>query len=35
MKNDRLIKESLDRQRKWEISLKEYLSNQYFKNLFK
>ena len=35
MKNDRLIKENLDRQRKWEISLKEYLSNPYFKNLFK
>ena len=35
MKNDRLIKENLDRQRKWEISLKEYLINPYFKNLFK
>jgi dTDP-4-dehydrorhamnose reductase len=34
MKNDRLIKENLDRQRKWEISLQEYLSNPYFKNLF-
>jgi len=35
MENKRLKIENLDRQRKWENSLKEYLSNKYFKNLLK
>ena len=34
MSNSRLKQENLDRQRDWEISLKEYLKKPYFKNLF-
>ena len=35
MNNNKLIKEKLDRQRKWEVSLEEYLDSPYFRNLFK
>ena len=35
MKNERLLKENLDRQRNWVISLKDYLSNPYFAKIFK
>jgi len=35
MNNKKLIKEKLDRQRKWEASLEEYLNKPYFRNLFK
>jgi dTDP-4-dehydrorhamnose reductase len=34
MSNSRLKQENLDRQRDWEISLKEYLKKPYFNNLF-
>ena len=34
IENKRLKKEGLDCQRRWEDSLKEYLSHQFFKNLF-
>ena len=35
MENKRLIEENLNRQRGWQISLKEYISSNYFKNLYK
>ena len=35
MNNKRLIKEGLNRQRNWKLSLKEYLSQRYFKDLYK
>ena len=35
IENEKLLKENLDFQRKWQDSLKEYLSNQYFQNMFK
>ena len=35
MNNKRLIREGLNRQRNWKLSLKEYLSQKYFKNLYK
>ena len=35
MNNKRLIREGLNRQRNWKLSLKEYLSHNYFRNLYK
>ncbi len=35
MENKRLIKENLNRQRGWQISLKEYISSNYFKSLYR
>jgi dTDP-4-dehydrorhamnose reductase len=35
MNNKRLIREGLNRQRNWKISLKEYLTQKYFKNLYR
>lgn len=35
MTNYKLFNEGLDRQKKWEVSLEDYLDTQYFRNLFK
>lgn len=35
MENKRLIKENLNRQRGWQTSLKEYISSNYFKSLYR
>jgi len=35
MDNKRLIREGLNRQRNWKLSLREYLSQKYFRNLYK
>ena len=35
MENKRLIKENLNRQRGWQVSLKEYISSNYFKSLYR
>ena len=35
MDNKRLIREGLNRQRNWKLSLREYLSQKYFRSLYK